>query len=65
MSGAKGQRYERLFESDEEAPPHEQVCYLVPRDVTWCCDDVTWCCDDVTWCCDDDVLGHIRWGAWR
>ncbi|XP_063692570.1 autophagy-related protein 9A-like [Bolinopsis microptera] len=25
MSGAKGQRYERLFESDEEAPPHEQI----------------------------------------
>ena len=25
MSGTKGQKYERLFESDEEAPPHEQV----------------------------------------
>ena len=25
MSGMRGQKYERLFESDEEAPPHEQV----------------------------------------
>ena len=35
MSGMRGQKYERLFESDEEAPPHEQVVSLRRNVVTF------------------------------